>query len=89
VGLQGATVIVRGLATGDIKDDNILTVLKSELLVGVSNGLIFGILCGSVIALTANTLLQSSPLLGMVVGMGIFLAVSIASLIGSSAPVFF
>jgi len=89
VGLQGSTVIVRGLATGDIQDDNILTVVKSELLVGVSNGFIFGILCGSVVALVSKSLLQSSPLLGAVVGAGIIFAVSIAALIGSTAPILF
>ena len=89
VGLQGSTVIVRGLATGDIQDDNIITVVKSELLVGVSNGFIFGILCGSVVALVSESLLQSSPLLGAVVGAGIIFAVSIAALIGSTAPILF
>ncbi|KMP12557.1 hypothetical protein UZ36_00370 [Candidatus Nitromaritima sp. SCGC AAA799-C22] len=89
VGLQGSTVIVRGLATGDIQEDNIYTVVKSELLVGISNGVIFGILCGGVVALAAKSLLQSSPLLGLVVGAGILFAVSIAAVIGSTAPIFF
>ena len=89
VGLQGSTVIVRGLATGDIQDDNILTVVKSELLVGISNGFIFGILCGSVVALAAESFLQSSSLLGAVVGAGIIFAVSIAAIIGSTAPILF
>jgi len=89
VGLQGATVIVRGLATGDIQDDNILTVVKSELVVGITNGVIFGLLCGAVVALAAETFLQSSPLIGMVVGTGIVLSVSIAAIIGSTAPMLF
>ncbi len=89
VGLQGSTVIVRGLATGDIQDDNILTVVKSELLVGISNGFIFGILCGSVVALAAESFLHSSSLLGAVVGAGIIFAVSIAAIIGSTAPILF
>ncbi len=89
VGLQGSTVIVRGLATGDIQDDNILTVVKSELLVGISNGFIFGILCGSVVALAAESILHSSSLLGAVVGAGIIFAVSIAAIIGSTAPILF
>ena len=89
VGLQGSTVIVRGLATGDIQDDNILTVVKSELLVGISNGFIFGILCGSVVALAAESFLHSSSLLGAVVGAGIIFAVRIAAIIGSTAPILF
>ena len=46
VGIQGATVIVRGLATGDIQSDNLSRVLKSEVKVGLSNGIIFGTICG-------------------------------------------
>ena len=89
VGLQGSTVIVRGLATGDIQEDNILTVVRSELMVGIANGIIFGFLCGSVVALAAEALLQTSPLLGMAVGLGIIFAVSIAATIGSTAPILF
>ena len=88
VGLQGSTVIVRGLATGDIQKDNILTVVRSELVVGIANGIIFGSLCGFFITLAAP-LLQTSPLLGPAVGTGIVLAVSIAAVIGSTAPILF
>ena len=89
VGLQGSTVIVRGLATGDIQKDNILTVVKSELIVGIANGIIFGVLCGFIITLIATPLLQTSPLLGSAVGLGIVLAVSVAAIIGSTAPILF
>ncbi len=54
VGIQGATIIVRGLATGDIQQDNIAHIVKNEILVGVLNGSIFGILCGGLISLTAE-----------------------------------
>ena len=58
IGIQGATVIVRGLATGDIQDDNIVHIVKNEILVGTLNGLIFGILCGALISLTAEVLFR-------------------------------
>jgi magnesium transporter len=77
------------LATGDIQKDNILTVVKSELVVGIANGIIFGVLCGFIITLTATPLLQTSPLLGLAVGLGIVLAVSVAAVIGSTAPILF
>ena len=35
VGIQGATVIVRGLATGEIQSDNLSRVLRSEVKVGL------------------------------------------------------
>ena len=44
VAIQGATVIVRGMATGDIQPDNIKRVVRSELAVGLINGVIFGVL---------------------------------------------
>ena len=89
VGLQGSTVIVRGLATGDIQKDNILTVVRSELAVGIANGIIFGLLCGFIITLIAAPLLQTSPTLGTAVGLGIVLAVCVSAVIGSTAPILF
>ena len=89
VGIQGATIIVRGLATGDIQEDNIAHIVKNEILVGSLNGVIFGVLCGTLISLTAEFLLSADPLIGLVVGTGIVLAVSVASLVGSLTPIIF
>lgn len=86
VGLQGATVIVRGLATGDIQDDNLKIVIRSEVWVGICHGLIFGTVCGLLIVAVAQTLLASNPMLGLAVGLGIVLAVAMASFIGSLTP---
>ena len=89
VGIQGATVIVRGLATGDIQSDNLSRVLKSEVKVGLANGVIFGTICGAAIVFFAETLLHTSPALGVTVGLGIILAVATATLIGSFTPLLF
>ena len=89
VGIQGATIIVRGLATGDIQEDNISHIVKNEILVGTLNGIIFGVLCGIIISLAAETVLNTDPLIGLVVGTGIVLAVSVASLVGSLTPIIF
>jgi len=86
VGIQGATVIVRGMATGDIQSDNLKTVIRSELWVGVCHGLIFGVVCGLVIMGLSRSFLASNPMLGLSVGVGIILAVSVAALIGSLTP---
>ena len=61
----------------------------SELWVGFLNGLIFGLLCGVLLTTIAESYLNSSRLIGLTVGIGIILAVSIASLIGSMAPIIF
>ena len=66
-----------------------LPVVRSEIVVGVANGTIFGFLCGLIIALLAGRILQTSPLLGLAVGLGIILAVSIAAIIGSTTPIIF
>ena len=87
VGIQGATVIVRGLSTGDIQKDNLALVVKSELSVGVLNGVIFGLLCGGLVLLASEPILNTNPILGIVVGTGIILAVSVASFVGSLAPI--
>ena len=89
IGIQGATVIVRGLATGDIQSDNLSRVLKSEIKVGLFNGIIFGTICGTTIVFFAESLLQTSPALGVTVGLGIILAVVMATLIGSFTPLLF
>ena len=87
VGIQGATVIVRGLATGDIQKENLAMVVKSELSVGLLNGIIFGLLCGGLIHLASESLIHTNYILGMVVGTGIILAVAVASLMGTLAPI--
>ncbi len=87
VGIQGATVIVRGLATGDIQNDNLKSVLLSEIQVGISNGFIFGSFCGLVIMTLSESILKTTPALGATVALGIFLAVAMATLIGSFTPI--
>jgi magnesium transporter len=89
VAIQGATVIVRGMATGDIQPDNIKRVVRSELAVGLLNGVIFGVLCGGMITLASGTLFQIHPLLGLTVGVGIIMAVGVSSFLGSLTPIFF
>ncbi len=89
VAIQGATVIVRGMATGDIQPDNIKRVVRSELAVGIINGIIFGVLCAGTITLASKTFLQVNPLIGLTVGVGIIMAVGISSLLGSLTPIVF
>ncbi len=89
VGIQGATIIVRGMATGDVQKDNLKTIVFSEIKVGVLNGLLFGTGCGIILTVFSNLLPNGNSLLGLSLGLGIFLAVSMASIIGSTLPLFF
>ncbi len=86
IGIQCATVIVRGLATGDIKMENLKGVVASEILVGCANGFIFALPCGGLIALIAAPVLNASPTLGYAVGGGIIVAVSSTAILGSLIP---
>ena len=89
VAIQGATVIVRGMATGDIQADNMKRVVRSELLVGVMNGVIFGLLCGGIITAISKSFIHANPILGLTVGVGIVMAVAVSSLLGSLTPIGF
>ncbi len=57
-GTQAATLIVRSLATGDIKTSDWLTVLRREL----ASGLVLGSLLGVLAMIVATTLAYLSPL---------------------------
>ena len=89
IAIQGATVIVRGMATGDIKEDNIKRVIRSELTVGITNGVIFGLLCGGLLTVSSQTWLEVDPLMGLTVGLGIIMAVGVSSMLGCLTPIIF
>ena len=84
VGLQSSTMVVRGLATGDIGIGKILRVVLMES----RSGMLLGVLCGFVTGLTAWTILPKSTALhmAMVVTFCMVTSVSIASTIGACIP---
>jgi magnesium transporter len=80
-GTQAATVVVRGLATGDISLMNIGKRLWMELRVALINGLICGILLGIIVGFWL-----SDYGLGSVVAMALILIVLNSGFIGSAVP---
>lgn len=80
-GTQTLTVTVRGLALGEIEPSNGLRALVRELLVGIANGLVLGVL----VALIA-LIWQETPLLGLVVGSATLLNLIGAGIAGVSVP---
>lgn len=82
VGSQSTTVMVRGLATGEVEGRTLWRVVLSETLIGG----ILGVLLG-VIGVLRVIFLQESPLIGFVVGCSIFAVVFISNLIGVFLPV--
>jgi len=84
VGTQSSSIITRGFATGRIDNDNLPRVFLKELLIGLT----MGAACGVVVA-GAATLWHHDPLLGMVVGIAMFCAMTTAATIGTLAPAIF
>jgi len=84
VGGQSATIVVRGFATGKIDSSTIRHVFFKELRVG----LIMGSVCGVVIGLVAFAW-HHNPYLGLVVGIAMVTAMTVAASMGVVATSFF
>ncbi|MFH1240996.1 MAG: magnesium transporter [Pseudomonadota bacterium] len=80
-GTQAATIVVRGLATGDIGLVNIGKRLWMELRVALVNGLICGVILGIVVGLWL-----SDYGLGSIVALAIMIIILNSGLIGSAVP---
>jgi magnesium transporter len=83
-GTQAATVVVRGLATGEIKLSNVWQVIKKEFLIGI----LMGIIAGLITALRA-IVLQGDVMLGFTVAIAMITAIVIATSLGGILPILF
>jgi magnesium transporter len=83
-GTQAATMVVRGLATGEIKLGDIWRVVKKEFLIGI----LVGIIAGVITALRA-IILQGDITLGFTVAIAMIIAIVIATSLGGILPIFF
>jgi len=84
VGTQSSTIVVRGIATGRINIRDLYSVVSKELAIGLSLGLFYGFLLGSV-----AVGIYSVVMLGFVVGLAVMSSMSIAALVGSFVPMVF
>ena len=80
-GTQAATIVVRGLATGDISLMNIGKRLWMEMRVAIVNALVCGVLLGLIVGTWV-----SDYALGSVVGLALVLIIVNAGVIGSAVP---
>ena len=80
-GVQTVMVIVRGIALGEVEPGEGWRALSKELALGLLNGLAIGL----PVALIALAW-RGDPLLGLVVGLAMFLNMIIAGLFGAAIP---
>jgi|TARA_R110001592_G_scaffold256854_1_gene520516 magnesium transporter len=81
-GSQTLTLIVRGLALGQITRSNLKSLLSKELKVGGLNGILWSIVIGVV-----TLWWFESPMLGLVIGLAIIVNIVMAALSGVLIPV--
>jgi magnesium transporter len=84
VGIQSATITVRGLATGDINGRTLGRTLFKEIRVG----LIMALACGVTVGIAAE-IWHRNPALGLTVGCAMGTAIVVASLMGTVVPFVF
>ncbi len=75
---------VRGIAIGQIKTDNMVKVIMREALVGLSIGIILGLLVG-----VFASVWQGKPMLGVCVGLAMLGNMLTASTMGTLVPIIF
>jgi magnesium transporter len=80
-GTQAATVVVRGLATGDVSLVNAGKRLFREMRVAFVNGII----CGAILGMFVGIWLSDSGL-GLIVGIALVMIVIISGFIGAAVP---
>jgi len=81
-GTQTLTLMIRGMATGQVSSRNTAALLKKELLVGLMNGFVFALLIGSIAFLW-----YGQVNLGLVIAIAIFLNLVAGALAGALVPV--
>jgi magnesium transporter len=80
-GTQTLAVIVRGLALGEISWESGKSILKKEILVGLNNGIITGVLAGAVAYLW-----KGNYMLGVVLGGAMIINVAFAGIVATLIP---
>ena len=80
-GIQSITIVVRGLALGEIQPEDARRVLAKEVSIGLVKGLVFGALIGA-----AAWAWQGAPAWGLVVGLALMLNMCVAGFLGATIP---
>jgi len=83
-GTQSATLVIRSLATGDIKIKDFIKVIARESLIGVSIGTILALVGSLIVAY-----LQKNMLLSVAVSVSMGITIFLATIVGASLPIVF
>jgi len=83
-GTQSSTIVIRGLATGEVKIKDVFKIFQKEFFTGVIVGGAMGIL-GAVRAIFMN----KDPLLALTVGIAMIATVIVATTLGAILPFIF
>lgn len=81
-GTQTLTLMIRGMATGQVSASNTPALLRKELAVGLLNGIVFSIVIAAIAMIWYNDIA-----LGMVMGTAILLNLLAGALAGALVPV--
>jgi magnesium transporter len=82
IATQSSTIIVRGIATGRVNMNELFRVILKEFRVGLLLGFVYGVFLG----VLSYFLHNEPPLLGVVVGMSIFVIMAMAATLGTIIP---
>src|SRR3990172_11357768 len=80
-GIQSITIVVRGLAVGEIQAEDARRVLAKEVAIGLVKGVAFGVLIGAI-----AWAWQGTPAWGLVVGLSLILNMMAAGFLGAVIP---
>jgi len=78
---QTLTVVVRGLALGELSWNSARKALGKEALIGLGNGLVLGIVAAGIAWIT-----KSDPILGLLLGMAMVVNMFVAATAGTLVP---
>ncbi|MCK5481465.1 MAG: magnesium transporter, partial [Gammaproteobacteria bacterium] len=81
-GTQTLTLMVRGMATGQVSARNSMAILRKELAVGILNGIVFSIIVAAIAYFW-----YGNPGLGLVMGIAIIVNLVAGALAGALIPV--
>ena len=82
-GNQTIAIIVREIAIGQVDWLTVRKTLFKELLVGIGNGIILGVVLAAI-----SYLIIGNPIMGVVLGLAIIINLFIAALLGTLIPLF-